>query len=316
MLYQNGYEYAEQEKRLLKIENEWLEAKKKPPAIDRITYVLDGQETIGPIRRFIDKAWIPFLNAFPPKIGQWLFKKSSKDGAQVSKDAKTFKALEKFYNDDGNLHLEKGWIDGIFTYIWQRIHNVQAVRNRKKILDRIAKEVGPIGTWISFGSGSARSSLEYKRINPFTKVKLFDPWEPAFEYSQNLAEKLEVKDSLVTWYPELAQKFTKCIKREKGKYLFEMVGLLDYFSDKAGRVFFRILDRWMMPGDVFVVSNIIDNKERPFAERIIKWDKMIYRDTQDLYDLLLAGYLTEDKYDIELFVEATGIYSIAVVIKK
>jgi SAM-dependent methyltransferase len=276
----------------------------------------DQQETIGWLRRFIDLFWITFLNLLPENFGHNAFKKTSKDGTEVTKAATTYKALEIFYKWDGKFHFDKGVFDGLFTYAWQCIHNVQAVRNRKKIAAQILVRTNP-DMLISLGSGSARMVLEYLNHH-FVPAYLIDYSQDAINYSKMLAASDEFRLSSrrnIAWHKDVAQNFGKYLPAGyQGKVLFEMVGLLDYFDDFKTVNFFSQMSSALKPGDVFCVSNIIPNAERPFVEKVIRWKDMHYRTPEHLKGLLLAGGFK--KNEIKVTTDATNIYSIAEIKKE
>lgn len=273
------------------------------------------QETIGVLRKVIDLFWITFLNFLPENFGHKAFKKTSKDGTEVTNAATTYKALEIFYKWDGKFHFDKGVFDGLFTYAWQCIHNVQAVRNRKKIASKILVRANP-DMIVSLGSGSARMVLEYLKHH-HTEARLIDYSPEAINYSRTLAASDEFRFSSrknIEWHRDIAQNFGRYLPAGyQGKVLFEMVGLLDYFDDFKTVNFFSQLNSAMKPGDVFCVSNIIPNAERPFVEKVIRWKNMHYRTPENLQGLLLAGGFR--KKEIRITTDATNIYSIAEVIK-
>lgn len=275
----------------------------------------DQEETIGLARRFVDLFWITFLNLLPENFGHRAFKKTSKDGTEVTKAATTYKALEIFYKWDGKFHFEKGIFDGLFTYAWQCIHNVQAVRNRKKIASKVLLRAKP-DMIVSLGSGSARMVLEYLKHH-YCPALLIDLSQDAINYSKSLAASDEFHFNArknIEWHKDIAQNFGKYLPADRpGKVLFEMVGLLDYFDDFKAVKFFAQLSSAMKSGDVFCVSNIIPNAERPFVEKVIRWKNMHYRTPEKLKSLLLAGRFKSG--EIKLTVDATKIYTIAEIIK-
>jgi O-methyltransferase involved in polyketide biosynthesis len=105
------------------------------------------------------------------------------------------------------------------------------------------------------------------------------------------------------------------VKRDfPGRILFEMAGLLDYFDDTKAERFFAQLAEWMRPGDVFCVSNVVPNRERPFVEKVVRWRGMYYRSPGVLRNLLTAGGFLPN--EIEMVQDATGVHSIATVTKE
>jgi hypothetical protein len=224
--------------------------------------------------------------------------------------------MEIFYNWDGKFHFEKGFVDGVFTYLWQVIHNVQAVRNRKKIVVSFLKKEKP-NMIVSLGSGSARAILDSLKYLPNgVEILLIDPSTDALDYSKELCEKDEYRGVALCHnfhrHKAFAQNFKKFVpKNFTGKIFFEMAGLLD---NERSFSFFKSLSSFMRSGDVFCVSNIIPNRERPFVEKIVHWPKMYYRQPTELIELLLAGGFKEE--EIEIFLDATSIYSIALVRKQ
>lgn len=278
--------------------------------------MIDEQEKITILRRLIDRIWIPFLNLLPEDFGHAAFKESSFDGSQVSKHATTYRALEILYNWDRKFHFKNGLLDGFFTYIWQCTHNVQAVRNRKKIVVWKLRRQSP-DMIVSLGSGSARAVFEYLRINESASACLIDFSDVALIYSRQLAFSQEFNfcNRTIIWHRDVAQNFEKYLRKDfSGKIFFEMAGLLDYFSDQKARNLFSRLSSWMRAGDVFCVANIIPNRERPFIEKVIRWRGMRYRKSHNLLDLLESGGFARS--DIEMEIDATGIYTVASITKK
>lgn len=301
----------------------------------RVIYDTDSNlklEKADPLRKIIDFVWIPFLNNLPENFGERFFEKSSHDGTQVKTHATTFKALEIFYNFDNKIHLKDNIknpiiraIDGIFTWIWQHIHNVKAIRNRLKI---VARELYSALLYflemndknvsiLSLGAGSARAPYEALqlftknniKINSKVDLVLIDKNQEALNYSKYLSSKyslplnvshLRIKCN-VSEFPQFYDKKLDII---------EAVGLFDYFNDeKASEKFKLIYDR-LKEGGYFIVSNIMPNRERPFVEKIIKWRGLYYRRKEDLINLLLNGGFSKER--IKIIIEPQDIHMIAV----
>ena len=76
--------------------------------------------------------------------------------------------------------------------------------------------------------------------------------------------------------------------------IVEMVGLLDYFKDeKSVETFSKIYDI-LKEGGLFMVGNIVPNKEQSFISRL-GWPKMYYRSAENLARLLISSGFSEEK---------------------
>ncbi len=280
-------------------------------------------EQITFFRRLIDFIWIPILNRLPEKIGISFFIKSSRDGKKVRDFARTFRALEIFYAFDGKLHFKEEiknpfqrFIDALFTWIWQHVHNVQAVRNRLKIVVReLNKAIEKLDinqvNLVSLGAGSARAVIEttanLNHNGRKIKVVLIDVSQAALDYNRMLAEEFRIFSDIERIKGRAEKLLQYCLP---SVHIVEMVGLADYFRDNKAVKLFRVVFQTLAPGGYFIVSNIRPNPEEPFVKRIIGWKGMYYRNEKDLMKLLMeAGF---SPAQIKLFVEPQNIHTVAV----
>lgn len=286
-------------------------------------------EKISLLRKVVDLIWIPFLNALPSGFGINFFEKSSIDGQSVKKFATTFRAMEILYNFDNKLHFKKSInnpfkriIDGIFTWVWQHVHNVKSVRNRLKIVARELKnairyfeeESSNHIHFLSLGAGSARAPYEAlqmfakDKINSLLSITLIDKNQDALDYSEYISRKYIMPSNVcfqrinckISEFPKFcAQKLN----------IVEAVGLFDYFDDAKIIEKFKLIYDNLDEEGYFMVSNIMPNREIPFVEKIIQWRGMHYRNIDDFARLLTRAGFKEK--GIKIFIEPQNIHMIA-----
>lgn len=283
------------------------------------------------LRKILDFFWIPFLNHLPENFGQKFFEKSSSDGKKVKELATTFKAIEVFYKFDGKLHFKKNinnpfvrTVDAVFTWIWQRVHNVKSVRNRLKIVVRelefafqyfFEKKDAEISL-VSFGAGSARAPYEVLQhlkekniLDTKIKITLIDKAQESLDYSEYLAKKYAVSAGVS--FHRIKTTIGNFLETSHEKInIVEIAGLFDYFDDENFQEKTRSIYKNLKGGGSLIVSNIMPNKERPFVEKIIKWEGMHHREADDLIRLLKSSGFNEK--NIKVFIEPQQIHMIAV----
>ena len=110
------------------------------------------------------------------------------------------------------------------------------------------------------------------------------------------------------WITDTANSFPKYFPNNKPN-IVEMVGLLDYFDDEKILETFQTIYNNLEEGGVLITANVIDNKERPFLERVVGWN-MIYSTPEDFIRIANeAGFRSEN---IVVYVEPLKIHFVMV----
>ena len=281
-------------------------------------------EMAGLVRRFFNVVLIyPFLNNFHRLGGKYFLKSSSRKAAEVHTLATTFKALEVLYTFDHKMHFIYGFWDGIFTFLWQHVMNVKAVRNRLQLVEKKLHQIiqesskatnGREITILSIGAGSARAVIDVAGVyardgQQRIKVIAVDKNPDAAKYSLNLAKQFSIVNSFQAITASLGDE-DRYLKAPPD--IVEMVGLLDYFDDdQAVKVMKRVYN-FLKPGGIFITANVNNNPERPFVTHTAGWE-LIYRTPSQLCVLSeRAGFDIEHS---EFIQEPLGIHTVAILRK-
>jgi len=267
------------------------------------------------LRNFFDIFFIPILNNLPSSF-QKTIKKTHKSADEVIKKATSHSALEVLYSH-GKMHKSRNIFQTFFRYVWFTRNNAKAVRNRLKIVKReITKEIKnrkDTGiTLLSIASGSARAVVEsFSNVplitNTPVSLNFLDKSIEAISYSRSLAKNLDGVYAC-RWITDTANSFPKYFPNNKPN-IVEMVGLLDYFDDEKILETFQTIYNNLEEGGVLITANVIDNKERPFLERVVGWN-MIYSTPEDFIRIANeAGFRSEN---IVVYVEPLKIHFVMV----
>jgi len=254
---------------------------------------------------------VPILNSLSVNFLQVFMKSSSHDAEVVLENVGSARALEIMYGRYRRNLFSRGVLQGIADLFWHHfVSQPKGVRNRLKIVeDNLEKEILSIINRkddkkiniLTIGGGSARGIVEV--LNKYSeqlkdwKVSItnVDKSLKAIELGKELAKEFRLYDNF-KWVNNLAQNVGFLVD-ENSIDIVEMVGLLDYFRDeKAVETFSRVYDILKKDG-LFMVGNIIPNKEQSFISKI-GWPSMYYRSSDDLARLLIASGFSEEKGEI------------------
>jgi len=273
-------------------------------------------EKINWILRILSVPFILILNVLPAFISSRIFlafggKKS--DPKMVFENVATFQALEVLYTYH---HRKVNFISAF----WQNfLFNAISIRNRLQLVKkeistgiREASRRQEIVRLLSVGSGSARPVLEtISSLGDFPTVEimLVDVDNRAIQFSQVLATKLQLNHT--QWHCGNFFRLEQYC-RDFRPDIVEMIGLLDYLTDKQAIALLRKIFSVLAPEGKLITSNITPNLEVPFVTKAIHWP-MIYRSPVQLFGLLTeAGFPANS---IELVQEPLGIHTLAIVKK-
>lgn len=266
---------------------------------------------------------IKLLNRLPSSVAQRIFLAfSGKHGDTVTvfqnANAAAYKALEVMYTFPERKAKGKVNLTNIF---WENfLDNARSIRNRlalvkKEIIDTICTVATKKRTvhLLSVGSGSARPVLEAVALfnGQFSvEVMLIERDKAAIEFSKTLAAEFHINHTT-----QLTENFFR-LERESAEFrpdVVELVGLLDYLTEKQAIVLLKKVLQVLVPGGYLIAGNIAPNPEAPFVAKGINWPTMIYRTPQEFRNLLIeAGFpLT----NIRITREPLGIHTLAIVHK-
>ncbi len=254
---------------------------------------------------------VPILNILPEKFLRYFLKNSSQDAEIVLENVGSARALEVMYGRYRRNLFSRGMLQGIADLFWHHfLSQSKGVRNRLKIVENsLEKEILQILKQnrekkiniLTIGGGSARGIVEVlnrqsKKIKDWEiSVTNVDKSLKAIELGKKLAREFGLYNNF-KWINDLAQNIEFLVDKNSID-IVEMVGLLDYFRDeKANEVFCKIYDI-LKKGGLFIVGNIVPNKEQPFILRM-GWPKMYYRSDPELAQLLRESNFSEEKGEI------------------
>jgi len=276
--------------------------------------------------KFLRLFSVPILNALPDAFLQRFMKNSSHDAEVVLENVGSARALEVMYGRHRKKIFSHGFFQGIADFFWHNfVSQSKGVRNRLKIVENnLEKEILRIIKQkkekeiniLTIGGGSARGIVETlnKHSDKLKDWKVLvlnvDKSLKAIELGKELAKEFGLYDNF-KWINDLAQN-VKFLVPENSIDIVEMVGLLDYFRDEKSVETFSSIYGILKEGGLFMVGNIVPNKEQPFISRI-GWPNMYYRQPADLSRLLIeSGFLEKNG---EIIVEPLKNHIIAVIRK-
>ncbi len=234
---------------------------------------------------------------------------------RVKAGAAGFKALDIFYNWE-NIY-EPGLkedAEGAVARLWiGSMENRQAVTNRKKIVSNELTQAIQIVRddtvrIFSLAGGDGQTIIEaIKRAGRKVQVILVDPDRDALASAQRRVREAGLEDCFVIKRGVVST--ARRLVREFRPHIFDVVGLLDYLDDDKVVGVVKIAEESLCSGGTLITCNIVNNKERTFLENVLLWF-MIYREPEELGQLLLAGGFQEEK--IKIILEPFRIHTIAV----
>jgi len=262
---------------------------------------------------------ILLLNALPKKLAQNVFlafSGSDGDPRKVFNSVTTYKALETLYTFPARrTRKETKAIDFFWEYF---LSNSRAIRNRLELVKHelnnairnVDQKDQPVRI-LSLGGGSARAVLEVvKGLNGKlpTEIKLIDMSRDAINYSKELALSFDLNKERIEWHRGYAHNLERyCVNFHP--YIVEMVGLLDYYPREQAIDLVAKIHNKLLPGGWLITCNIKPNLESSFVTKGINWP-MIYRDPDELADILLNGGFSADQ--IRIVYEPLKIHGIAI----
>lgn len=288
----------------------------------RAPYGSSELELVSPIGRDARLALVRGMVALPGTEGLELFRASA-NLEYISDKSATSDALERMYK--GPVPEEDADSLDWSRLFMENIHNAMAVRNRLRIVRRVftariekalSRTECPLQV-LSIAAGSSRAIMEslvtlngaaHDRIS----LQMVDNSKNALKAGQQLVGELGIKASV---------KFTEAGFLPINAYLedkdhpefVEIVGLMDYLQDGSIVRLLRNLKGQMTEGGSVLFSNITPNDEQEFTHKVVGWQPMIYRTTQDLARLATKSGFDSSK--VEIIKEPLGVYNLALVTK-
>jgi len=261
-------------------------------------------------------AFKKFLLGNRIKTNTFWFDGVSRLAREVKENAFSWRALDIIYNLDPPLGNN---LEDKMTRYWNKLLNVQAVRNRLRLIKKIM--ISQIRKFhkngfnsirvLSIASGSAQGVIEAIRIlkeeGIMVEVMLLDIDQSALEHAKLLAKKANVLERC-----QFVNKSTtdlELVTNNFKPHFVELVGFLEYRPfEKAVRLLSRIRNI-LEPGGVLAVSQIMPNPERFFLTVVVNWP-MIYRSKKEFIDLITKAGFKEENFQI--IQEPLGIHSLAI----
>ncbi len=237
-----------------------------------------------------------------------------KESRMVKEDATTFKALDFLYNYE--FGIRRG-IKGCFSDFWGAMINVQALRNRLKIVKRelteAVKEMRRLDEVriVSIAAGSAQAVLEVmeKAVQDGINMKglILDLDPRAIEYSKKLAEQKKLTDRII-----FINKGANSIQKvcyDFRPHIIEMVGFMDYRPYKRAIRLVQQIYSLLEPNGIFITCNIRHNREAFFLKHVVNWT-MIYRKPEMLIDIISKGGFSPEA--TRIIYEPHNIHGVAI----
>ena len=253
----------------------------------------------------------------PNHVSSLLFDRFSKYNNIAKWGAAGWRSLDLFYNYHEKTKPQlNGNLEGWLTRHWvEKMENRQAVTNRLKVLiDLLADSFKgfskePEIRLVSVASGSAQAVVEALQRNPKLNIKaiLVDADSTAIAEAKKTISScgLDNRFSLIC-------NSSKCLEEvcaDFRPHIIEMVGFLDYRPRKQAIQLIDRIRNCLPENGLFITCNINKNREKIFLDWLLLWP-MIYRDENELADLLIQGGFAPDK--IQIIYEPFRIHGIAV----
>ncbi len=205
-------------------------------------------------------------------------------------------------------------------HYWLNMLNAQAVRNRfkkvrKKVKDEVLHQI-TIGVekpqLASIACGSAHAVIEtirdFKREGVYINSLLIDIAPDALKYAKGIAADCGVFDQCHFIEANASGPDTRRILNEFNPDIIEMLGLLDYVTDKGTQRLFKTFFDALRPHGTFLTCNIAPNPEQDFLTHVIDWP-MIYRTEEELRQLLSSSFNPDN---IKIIYEPHRIHGVAI----
>ncbi len=218
---------------------------------------------------------------------------------KIKEEATSWKALDIVYN-----HRPKtiGGIEGAIGDFWLGMMHGQAARNRLRLIKYLLTQKfntsAQEGNILSLASGSAQGIIEtlafLKERNIRVRAVLIDSDPEALTRSKELAKKHGVEEQITTIQGNIRDLF-RLKKTLSGHLPFdavEMVGFLEYVSDRTAIRLIESAYSVLRPGGIFLTNSIGNNSERWFLYHVIDW-RMKHRKPKHLESLVRAGGFKE-----------------------
>lgn len=256
---------------------------------------------------------VPILNNIPGSFLKRFMRSSSHDAEVVLENVGSARALEVMYGRYRRSLFSRGFFQGLADYFWHHcVSQPKGVRNRLKIVEtNLEKEIINILNnkkeknikILTIGGGSARGIVEVldkysQQLNGWDiSVINVDKSLKAIELGKELAREAGLYKKF-KWINDLAQNI-KFLLNNSSADIIEMVGLLDYFRDEKAKEVFIQINNILKKDGLFMVGNIVMNKEKPFISRL-GWPRMYYRSASGLSKILVSSGFSDKKGKIIL----------------
>ncbi|OYV26486.1 MAG: hypothetical protein B7W98_03090, partial [Parcubacteria group bacterium 20-58-5] len=231
----------------------------------------------------------------PLDVRLWLFDKVSVNGLEIKKNAKGWRALDVTYN------FRKGegsnWFYRAMDELWVgQMRNAQAVRNRKKLVQRELRKAiletakrkapGDPVRILSLAAGSGQVIIEVledmRKLGVPCRAELIDYDSSAIDEAGRLVRKHHVADWVTLRTMNVLRGLWKV--EPESKDIADMCGLVDYLTDTQAVGMFERIEERLKPGGYFLTCHIHPNVESHFMRYGINWE-MIYRTPEEFQSL-------------------------------
>jgi SAM-dependent methyltransferase len=238
---------------------------------------------------------------------------------RVKEGAGTWRALDIIYNYQFTKNRNfNEWL----TDFWLGTMNAQAVRNRLRLVKYLLKkkiaEFAKDGEvrLLSIASGSAPAVLDaigdLKQQGILVRAVLIDIDRTALDHTEKLAKEKGIEKQIT-----FLRKGVNSLDKEKElkrfyPHIVEMIGFLEYRSRSRAVRLVKTIHRLLVPGGMFLTSNICSNPERPFIHWVVNWS-MVYRPPKELAQIVIEGGFSNIS---QIVYEPLKIHSLAICQKK
>jgi len=233
----------------------------------------------------------------------WLYDKHCPSVQRVRANAAKWEALDELYNYQPR---EDGFYGKVSNF-WMGIRNAQAVRNRFRVVVAILREAiaerlrdGEVRI-LCLASGSTQSVIKAASTFPGVRILAVDEDSEALRHAAMIASEIGVDLQL----READVLAPSDIIRDFRPHIIEVVGLMDYLTDRLVVGLLGRIRRNCAHGALVLIAHIHPNPEQEFLREVVDW-VMFYRTAQEVQDLIeRAGY-----HDIRLYPEPHGIHTV------
>lgn len=231
--------------------------------------------------------------------------------------AASWLSLDVFYNYHQNIEPRlRRDIEGYLTRYWiAKMENRQAVTNRFKIVIKmLSKAISRFRQKdeiriLSIASGSAQAVIRAMEENTDLNVKaiLLDTDKTALKEAEKMTTESGLQDRFKfirgssVMVEEICQNFQP--------HIVEMVGFLDYLTDKDAEELVSRIRKILAPNGFFLACNIKKNPEKIFLDWTLLWP-MFYRTEEEFGRILTEGGFSPE--NTEIIYEPFFIHGIAV----